>query len=553
MSALLVWYDLGAREVLGRDENATITKLDQPNLKAVLDVTYMRVTGRPGNMQPLYFLIQYLFWPLVGRSAFMLRFLSSVYALLGVVLTYKLGEALLSRWVGLAGALLTALLPLHLEYAQIARPYTLLTALSLASAYFLVRALRTNRPLHWAGFVLTQTMSFYTHYSALFVLAAEGLYAGVVWLTMLVNVLKGRISPRRLASPILGFLALGVLSIPGLVRLLRLPWMELDEGVISTAEGTIELTIPFFQRLLSKSGLATTWLQVLVVGFMVLGLAVLLSRRRWQAALFTVLWLVVPFAILAVIDSPRGFQERYVIFVTPVALLLTGEGVVSAGWVIGTLGGHRRLGKMRWAASGVLMMGLAVLFAVPLRNYYAGNRAEVRLDRTLAVLERHATPGDIIIVSPRFFVRPLALNGAEVLYLTEHLTPSEFDELLGRYQRVWILYTSYLPPLALQEPLDQWIQARPDEFARVLIKTVQALAYSNRALSDAEANLQDRIPLLKELAAVSADGGEVWLRNAELADTYESLAELYASRGESARAAEYRNMAEVTRASAPRP
>ncbi len=96
---------------------------------------------------------------------------------------------------GLIGALLTALLPLHLRYAQIARPYTLLAALSLASAYFLVRALRTNRPAHWIGFALTATLNFYNHFNAIFVLVAEGLYAGIIWLATLVAVLRRRQRP----------------------------------------------------------------------------------------------------------------------------------------------------------------------------------------------------------------------------------------------------------------------------------------------------------------------------------------------------------------------
>ena len=50
LSAALVWHDLGAREVLGRDENATIIKLDQPDLQAVLAVTGMRITGGPPGL-----------------------------------------------------------------------------------------------------------------------------------------------------------------------------------------------------------------------------------------------------------------------------------------------------------------------------------------------------------------------------------------------------------------------------------------------------------------------------------------------------------------------
>jgi len=35
-------------------------------------------------MQPLYFVLEFYVWPLVHRSAFMLRFLSSAFALLAV-------------------------------------------------------------------------------------------------------------------------------------------------------------------------------------------------------------------------------------------------------------------------------------------------------------------------------------------------------------------------------------------------------------------------------------------------------------------------------------
>jgi len=77
--------------------------------------------------------------------------------------TYRLGRALWGREAGLIGALLAALLPLHLQYAQIARPYSLLALLSLASAYFLVRAwATTGRSL--GRVALTGAFSFYTHY-----------------------------------------------------------------------------------------------------------------------------------------------------------------------------------------------------------------------------------------------------------------------------------------------------------------------------------------------------------------------------------------------------
>jgi hypothetical protein len=251
--------------------------------------------------------------------------------------------------------------------------------------------------------------------------------------------------------------------------------------------------------------------------------------------------------------SPRPFVERYVIFVPPVAFLLVGQGALAAGQVFSRL--LRRWGAAgaRWMTVAVLTIALALLFVTPLRMYYAANRAANRLDLTLTVLERHARPGDLVIVSPRFLVRPLHVDGAEVLYLTQHLSPTDFEQLLGHYQRTWVLYTSYLPAPEAQEPLDQWIQDRSGEFVRVPIKAITALAYHQQAPMDLEAAVVGRVAILEDLAEVSADDQEAWLRYEELATAYETLGQLYQSRGELALAAEYQAKAEKARAAAPRP
>lgn len=553
LSTALVWHDLGAREVLGRDENATITKLDQPNLKATLVATSIKVTGQPGNMQPLYFLLQYLFWPLVRRSAFMLRYLPSAFGLLGVVLTFKLGEQLLNREVGLVGALLTALLPLHVRYAQIARPYSLLALLSLASAYFLVRSLTTNRPIHWAGFILTAVLGFYTHYNSLFVLAAEGLYAGTIWLATLVAVWRKRQPPRLLVGPVVGFVIVGILCLPGLLRLLRLSWVELGAGIESGTGVTVELTVPFFRHFMYMSGLKTIQVQNLFFVLILLGLFASLYRRHWQAALLTVAWLIVPFATLALMPVPRRFEERYVIFVMPVAFLLIGQTVVTVGEVLGHLVRRWNIRGARWAVTAALSIGLALVLVAPLRDYYGNNRSADRLEQTLVVVERHARSGDVIVISPRFFLRPLSVKDADVLYLTEHLSPTDLNNLASSYQRIWLLCSSYLPPIEMQEPADRWLQSHLDELVRVPIKAISTLAFGSLVPTDAETNLQHRVSVLEDLAQRSAGKYEAWLRHDLLADAYLALGELYNSHGESALAAEYKDKAEEVRAAAPPP
>jgi hypothetical protein len=555
LGALLLWHDLDEHEVLGRDENATIIKLDQPSLVAVAHASGVKANGQPSSMQPLYFLLQHLVWPLVDHSAFLLRFLPSAFALLGIVFTFKLGEALWSSTVGLLGGLLVAVLPLHVEYGQIIRPYSLLALLSLASAYFLVVALRSDRPVYWLGFAIASSLNIYTHFNALFVLAAEGVFAATFWLKSLVKLLRQQESqgplPRlewakRLAFPALSFALVGLLCIPAIVRLVELRWVGPGSGSVA-GEVTVQLTTAFFYRYLYKIGLTSAWLRGLILGLMALGLAITLYRRRWQAALLSILWLAMPFLALSAIKSPRPFAERYVIFVPPIAFLLVGQGMAGIGQAAGSLGRRWNARKIEYATIAAISVGLVLLFLTPLRYHYANSRAAQRLDLTLDVLERRAQPGDVVVVSPRFFVDPLQANGAKVLYLTRHLSDTEMDELSTQYERMWILYTSYIVPAELQEPLDRWVQAQGNEFALVRIKASTTLAYRGQAFGDMEAKLLDRADLLQEMAKASADEKEAWLRYNILADTYQALSELYEQQGKRELATEYQYLADEAR------
>jgi 4-amino-4-deoxy-L-arabinose transferase-like glycosyltransferase len=542
LASSLVWHDLGTREVIGRDENATLTKLDQPDWGAVLRSTTLRVAGLPSNTQPLYFLLQYPLWPLVARNAFVLRFLPSLFGILAIALTFKLGEVLWSPEAGLIGSFFTALLPLSVRYAQIARPYSLLLALSLASAYFLILALKTDRILAWAGFVLTAALSFYTQYTALMVLAAEGVFGALV---LTANALTRRRPPRRLLRPALSFVLLAGLCAPGLLRLASAS--ELAGG----GEVPVELTIGFLRQFLYNIGLHAAWRQILVLALMVFGLAAGLYRRRWLPVLFTILLVVIPFLILTVVKSSRPFAVRYVIFVPPVAVLAAGYAVMVLADITADLAqrwaGPHALRNLRLPAIIALSIGVALLFVSPLARFYDSHRAEERIDLAVAVIERYAQPGDLIVISPRFFVRPLEANGAQVLYLTEHLPPSQLDQLLAQHNRMWLLFSSFLPPQELQEPLDQWYHEHQEQFARIMIKRISAIAYHNGSLYDDEALLKDRIAMLEGWAGTGTERRESRQRGGVLGTAYEDLSELYAERGMLDLAEAYRAKAEEAR------
>jgi hypothetical protein len=280
---------------------------------------------------------------------------------------------------------------------------------------------------------------------------------------------------------------------------------------------------------------------------------VTLSRRRWWAALFSVLWMAIPFLFLSVMKSPRPFEERYVIFVPPVAMLLVGQGVIAVGWLPRVLRRGWDSQRIRWAIVAVVSAVLVLSFVSPLRAHYAASSSADRLEYTLAAVERLARPGDVVIISPRVLVRPLETDGAEVINLKEHLSSAELDELAARHPRMWLLYTTYLPAPEFQEPLDRWVQAHLEWFSLVPIKAPSVVAYGDLSLTDAEVDLKDRIAVVEALVQGPAGQYGEWVRYGILADLYQALGDLYASQGEDTLAAESWDKAEAIRAAAPPP
>ncbi len=125
---------------------------------------------------PLYFLLLSATRALAGESDFALRLPSALLAVLLVPLHYALAARLFGRRVGLLAAGLAAASPFYLWYAQEARMYTLVTALTLATTHNLWRATgprgpATGRRWPWAaGAAVCAAAALWTHYLTLLLL-----------------------------------------------------------------------------------------------------------------------------------------------------------------------------------------------------------------------------------------------------------------------------------------------------------------------------------------------------------------------------------------------
>ena len=158
------------------DELSTFFIIDGHGLREALSI----VRGPQEATPPLYFVLAWLFQQM-GSSLDLLRVPSLIAGVATIPLTYLLGARTVGRGPGLVGAALVALSPLMIFYSTEARAYALEAFLVLCSTLVLVAALRRPSLWRWALYAVLIALAMYTHYTAVFVLAAQTGWALVAW------------------------------------------------------------------------------------------------------------------------------------------------------------------------------------------------------------------------------------------------------------------------------------------------------------------------------------------------------------------------------------
>jgi 4-amino-4-deoxy-L-arabinose transferase-like glycosyltransferase len=107
----------------------------------------------------------------------LLRIVSLLAGTASVPLTYLVGLRTVGRRAAAVAATLVALSPFLIFYSPEARAYALMMFLVLASTLALLKALERQRVAWWALYAGLSCAAIYTHYTALFVLAAQFVWA----------------------------------------------------------------------------------------------------------------------------------------------------------------------------------------------------------------------------------------------------------------------------------------------------------------------------------------------------------------------------------------
>jgi 4-amino-4-deoxy-L-arabinose transferase-like glycosyltransferase len=366
------------------DEITTLTVASQP-------LDSMAQVMRKIDASPALYPLALHGWLKIARDDAWARLLSAVFGVAAVWAVFGLGRALFGARTGLAAAFVVAIGPIHVEYAQYVRSYSLFTCLAILQLWAFARCLlpcwsddrRTVRP--FALLALATAAIFYTHYLSLLVLAPEGLYA--LW--------RLREAPGRVLRTGGAIAVAAVLFAPG-VPLLRHN-LEFDaqrnaeraqappaHKVLSDLFG--ELALGRRDLGFSRPAVRRTALAIGAFVFPALFMAGILAgwRQHREATILALLFAVLPILIY-VASGRRLVAVRFFLPFGAVWLLLVAHGLASFA--------RRRM--------AVIAPVLALLCAVPIAHFVSSFRWSYDHRVVARAIAARWEPGDIIL-----FVHP---------------------------------------------------------------------------------------------------------------------------------------------------
>jgi len=424
LSQRVLWFDEANSLLIARAAPGRI-------IDAVLDDTH----------SPFYYLVLH-YWQLLAGGETGARLLSVLAGVATVAVVYSLGEALAGRVAGLLAGVLLGVCPLHVWYSQEIRMYALQTLLVCLSFLSMLLALRRERAMFWAGYVIFTALSLYAQYVSLFVIIGQNVFVAIYYWRD-----RKKLLPWFLAQ--------------GAVVLLFAPWLPgfVSQTRVTMASGWSEplqlrrvlgfLSL-FSGANLGDQGTRTLSILITIAALMATVVVLLRNRESRQILVLLLLWFVVPIVLLALQSlNQNRFLPRVLVCTAPAVALLLGCAAAQAGKAI---------------ARAVLAFVIVILLSAnlyALRNYYFSENAWVKSDLREAAgkLAREFQAGDIIVHTSEFSYRPFEYylgNGvvqgvATAPVYLPHLFRATGDGRLPSstdgFHRIWlVLYPDHFHP-----------------------------------------------------------------------------------------------------------
>nr|HID14351.1 hypothetical protein [Anaerolineae bacterium] len=463
---------------------------------------------------PLYYTLLH-FWMILGDDAVTVRALSALFGTLTIPVIYLLGRRLADEKVGLLAALILAVSPFHVRFAQETRMYTLLALNASLALYALARLLtdhrsarirlgrqfvdfwralwgrlsslsreQTGKPapllpaietdLAWLGYVVFTAATLLSHNTAVLFPVATNLFVLGLLLIRRLPCTRAPLLPCSSAPSLRNWLLA-----QAAVFLLWSPWLP---AFVLQSIGVYQefwLPVPTWRTVVGVVGaflsdfLPLPFAGACAVGVLYAGLALLgllHFRRRPAHVAFLLITFATPFAGEWLVSLRRPIlYDRTLIWASLPLYLLLAAGV-------------RQL--RRWPYVLAVTTMVLIVNGLSLREYYVHFEKE-RWDEAAAFVAERVEPDDLILFNAtwtqipfdfyfRSYNRPVAEHGVPVdLFDRSILEPKMTEDDLPRlralirgYERVWLVYShdwytdpqGLIPP-ALEEELnllDRW-------------------------------------------------------------------------------------------------
>lgn len=394
---------------------------------------------------PLFYLLIHFSRKLFGESDFAYRYPSLLAGVLLVPLLFQFGRRLRDRSLGLVVALLTAISPLQIWYAQEARMYTLLVLLAAAASYLLWRALSipdlsgAMLRRYLILYLVSAGLAFYTHYASIFLFATQGIFwfyllrkrghARLLWGMVLIAVL--------LAVPIIPYTVPRLFTGAEASYFYVPPLIMLQDVVHAFGQGiTSDFSLP-----------ATKLLDLGALLLLILGVYGAAGKKQ-KLFLLTYVYAVVIGLMVGSLLKPMYQGARHIMVGSPGFLLLIGWGLV---WLAAKA---RRPVSPRAAAvwNGSIVIAAAVTLGGPiisLNNLY-NSELYIKNDfrQLIHYIEQHAGTNDAIIFNNAVLLplhehyqtrQDVAVTASPIYpYLSTGSIP-QLEELAAEHERLWFV------------------------------------------------------------------------------------------------------------------
>ncbi|MBL6455012.1 glycosyltransferase family 39 protein [Belnapia sp. T6] len=405
---------------------------------------------------PLYYMLLKIWAALVGDGDFQLRLFSALASAATVPLIFLIGFEMAGAMVGLAAALIFALAPMQIAYAQEARVYSLVPlfyGLALLGLFRFVRAALAETPrrrsddMALALYAVGAVLLIYAHATSVFTVAALCLCAGGLLLAR-----RGRWALPRF---ILANAVVAVLSVPQLYAILQqagrfdMTWVQKPDLIGLLNLVTHLLVDPVTPLTLFR----VSCIIALAAALMLAITSAWLRPGRLVGTLLVGVPAIFLVAVIAVSYISPFLIPRIIIWIgLPVALLAA----------MALLGPAPRLVRAGFALALVVCIGVG-LQGVYLRT--PGSKEDWR--GLMASLLPQLGPEDMLVIGPETSILPMLRyaggafddNGREIfrweprprqpdLYVPAHIQPpiavdnAALSEAARQGRRIWLLMRS---------------------------------------------------------------------------------------------------------------